>query len=263
MSIKVLVAYHKKYFLPQDPMYLPVHVGKKGKAEDLGLVGDDTGENISEKNPGFCELTALYWGWKNLSSDYLGLAHYRRHFAKNKGLFPKKPSKRWDLILRQDEAVELLSEFDIILPCKRKYYIETLYSHYKNSHKVKDLDITLGIIERDYPEYKQACSTVMNRRWAYMFNMFIMKKEYYDEYCNWLFDILFKLEDELDLSTYSPFEARVFGRISELLLNVWIYKNSYKYIEIPVLFMEKQNYIHKYSMFVLRKMGIVKVNHRY
>lgn len=263
MNIKVIVAHHKRYYLPEEPMYLSLHVGKINKKEELGLIGDDTGENISEKNPMFCELTALYWGWKNLDVDYVGLAHYRRHFAMKRYFFPKDSSKKWSLLLNQKDAEKLLSEYDIILPYKRKYYIETLYSHYKNSHKIEDLNKTIKIIERDYPEYKQACAIVMNRRWAHMFNMFIMKKELCDAYCKWLFDILFKLEKEVDLSSYSSFEARVFGRISELLLNVWIYKQNHKYTEVPVLFMEKQNYIHKYGMFILRKLRIAKVNERY
>ena len=72
--------------MPQDDMYLPVHVGASGK-NDLGYTKDNTGENISELNPSFCELTGLYWAWKNLDADYIGLAHYRRHFSmvKKKG----------------------------------------------------------------------------------------------------------------------------------------------------------------------------------
>ena len=79
MDIKIIVATHKKYWMPSDDIYLPVHVGKKGKT-DLGYQGDDTGDNISDKNTNYCELTGLYWAWKNLKADYKGLAHYRRHF---------------------------------------------------------------------------------------------------------------------------------------------------------------------------------------
>lgn len=79
-DIKIIVAAHKKYHMPEDSCYLPLHVGKKGK-DDLGYLGDDTGDNISEKNPYYCELTGLYWAWKNLKADYIGLVHYRRHLA--------------------------------------------------------------------------------------------------------------------------------------------------------------------------------------
>ena len=85
-DIKIIVATHKKYEMPQNKIYLPVQVGAEGK-EDLGYVKDNTGENISIKNPYFCELTGLYWAWKNLKHSYIGLAHYRRHFstARKKG----------------------------------------------------------------------------------------------------------------------------------------------------------------------------------
>ena len=83
MEIKILVATHKNYKMPDDNIYIPIHVGKKGK-ECIGYVGDDTGENISERNPYFCELTAMYWGVKNLQCDYIGLVHYRRHFKAKK-----------------------------------------------------------------------------------------------------------------------------------------------------------------------------------
>ena len=80
MNIKILVAAHKTYWMPEDPVYFPLHVGAEGKA-DLGYVKDNSGDNISVKNPNFCELTGLYWAWKNLEADYVGLVHYRRYFT--------------------------------------------------------------------------------------------------------------------------------------------------------------------------------------
>ena len=75
MDIKILVATHKKYWMPEDDVYLPIHVGRAGKA-DLGYVGDNTGDNISSKNTNYCELTGLYWAWKNLKCDYIGSVSY-------------------------------------------------------------------------------------------------------------------------------------------------------------------------------------------
>ena len=83
MNIRIIVAAHKPYQMPKDDIYLPLHVGHAGKP-DIGFQGDDTGENISTKNANYCELTGLYWAWKNLDADYIGLAHYRRYFAGNK-----------------------------------------------------------------------------------------------------------------------------------------------------------------------------------
>ena len=80
MDIKVIVAAHKPYRMPQDSMYLPLHVGRALTDQDLGWQGDNTGDNISLKNPYYCELTGLYWAWKNLKADAIGLVHYRRFF---------------------------------------------------------------------------------------------------------------------------------------------------------------------------------------
>ena len=82
MDIKILVASHKKAEMPEDSMYLPVHVGRALYPDrEFGYQSDAEGDNISIKNPYYCELTALYWAWKNLKADYVGLAHYRRHFS--------------------------------------------------------------------------------------------------------------------------------------------------------------------------------------
>ena len=95
MDIKILVATHKKYWMPEDDVYLPIHVGREGKA-DLGYVGDNTGDNISEKNANYCELTGLYWAWKNLKCDYIGLCHYRRYFAHTTSSSDTEKKKLYD-----------------------------------------------------------------------------------------------------------------------------------------------------------------------
>ena len=93
-SIKILVATTKKYRMPKDPIYVPVQVGAAlSNAPDLPYMKDNTGDNISEKNPRYCELTGLYWAWKNLDADYLGLVHYRRYFASDKKSWRVIPSK--------------------------------------------------------------------------------------------------------------------------------------------------------------------------
>ena len=80
LDIKIIVAVHKEYWMPLDSVYLPLFVGAIGK-NDIHYQRDDEGENISYKNPFYCELTGLYWAWKNMEDDYIGLVHYRRYFA--------------------------------------------------------------------------------------------------------------------------------------------------------------------------------------
>lgn len=249
MNLKILVATHKQYWMPDDDIYLPVHVGKKNKV-DLGYIGDDTGENISLKNPNYCELTAIYWAWKNLKADYIGLVHYRRYFTKHN--YRNIEQKKQD-ILQKEDFEKILQSTDIIVSDKRKYYIETIRSHYNHSHYKKDLDETEQIIKQLFPEYHGFFIKVMERRWAHMFNMFVMCRDYFDEYCQWLFTILFELENRIDISTYNTMEARVFGFISELLLDVWLETRRLKYKEVNVSFMEKQNWLKKGGLFLKRK----------
>ncbi|WP_278402404.1 MULTISPECIES: DUF4422 domain-containing protein [Megamonas] len=249
MNIKFLVATHKKYWMPKDEIYLPIQVGKEGK-QDLGYIGDNTGDNISTKNSNYCELTAIYWAWKNLEADYIGLVHYRRYFTKHN--FRNCEKKKQDILTKNDFE-NILKDVDIIVPDKRKYYIETNRSHYNHAHYKKDLNETENIIKEIYPEYSIAFNKVMNRTWAHMFNMFIMRKDYFDEYCEWLFTILFELEKRIDISNYTVMEARVFGFISELLLDVWLETKQIKYREVNVSFIEKQNWLKKGYLFLKRK----------
>lgn len=250
-DIKIIVATHKKYQMPEDELYLPLHVGCEDK-ENIGYVGDNTGDNISLKNSSFCELTGLYWAWKNLSADYIGLSHYRRHFTCCKNI-PKKEEDKFKILLNKKQADELFENADIVLPKKRKYYIENLYDHYKHTMYIEPLDETRKIIEEQCPEYLIEFDKLHKRTSAHMFNMFIMKKEKLNEYCTWLFDILFELEKLVDVSKYDSFHARFFGRISELLLDVWINTNKLSYKEIKVIDIENVNWIKKGKAFLSAK----------
>lgn len=248
-DIKIIVATHKPYWMPSDLVYVPIQVGAEGKEKIDGLIPDNTGENISAKNSNYCELTGLYWAWKNLKCEYLGLAHYRRHFTVLQGT-----SDRRDVI-SLDQARSLFLDVDAILPKKRNYWIETNYQQYVHAHHKEDLDLTREILTEKYPEYIPAYDTSMKRTNGHRFNMFIMKKELCDRYCSWLFDILFELEKRLDISDYSTNDQRVFGFVSERLLDVWLETNQIKYRDIPYIFLEKENWMTKGINFILRKMN--------
>lgn len=249
-NIKIIVATHKPYQMPKDKVYLPVHVGAAGK-ESIGYQRDDDGENISEKNPFFCELTGLYWAVKNLDADYIGLVHYRRYFSNVKHL--KNEEEKFEHVLNGKEINQLLDEADIVLPKKRNYYIENLYNHYKHTMFVEPLDITGKIIAEKYPKYLPEFEKLHTRRSAHMFNMCVMKREILENYCSWLFDILFELEKRVDVSQYSDFHKRFYGRVSELLLDVYINTRRLKYVETPVIDMQRINWLKKGGSFLRAK----------
>lgn len=252
MNEKIIVAAHKKYQMPKDSIYIPVQVGAEGKDKICGYQPDNEGKNISLKNPYFCELTGLYWAWKNLNADYIGLSHYRRHFSNSK-IMPKDEKEKFKIVLNEKEVEKILEDTDVILPKKRNYFIENLYSHYEHTMHIEPLDETRKIIEEKYPEYLKEFDKLHKRRSAHMFNMFIMRKEILNDYCNWLFDILFELEKRIDVKQYDSFHARFFGRVSELLLDVWINKNNISYKEVKVIDMENVNWIKKGSAFLRAK----------
>lgn len=240
-SLRVVVAAHKPYQMPDDSAYLPLQVGAAGKVS-YGFARDDEGENISKKNAHWCELTGLFWAWKNIDADAVGLVHYRRHFKGARG------------IAAGDEIRRLLSDHDIILPRKRNYFIESTYSQYAHAHHAEDLDAVRVIIEEKYPECIPAFDRVMRSTKGHRFNMFIMKKPLLDAYCEWLFDILFELERRLDISSYSAYDARVFGFVSERLLDVWLERNkAFTFAELPVLHLESQHWPLKIARFLMRK----------
>lgn len=247
-NIKIIVAAHKKYEMPNDDMYFPIHVGAEGK-DSIGYVGDNSGDNISSKNPYYCELTGVYWSWRNLDCDYIGLVHYRRHF-KN-----KRCGKGFKNVLNNEKLNTLIDKNpdSIFLPKPRHYYIETNESQYLHAHHSEGLDNTIKVIKDDYPEYVDSWNTVMKRRSGHRFNMFIMKKDTFEAYCTWLFDVLFKVEKITDISTWNKSEQRIYGYLAERLMDVWILKNKLSVKNLPYMFMEKQNWVKKGLCFVKRK----------
>ena len=259
-SVKIIIATHKKYEMPKDDMYLPLHVGAEGKVDennrplDLGYQKDNTGENISELNASYCELTGLYWAWKNLDEDFIGLSHYRRHFC------IKKSKRDFENVLSYKEIEPYLDSIRVFVPQKRKYYIESLYSHYAHTHYAEHLDVVREIIQKDYPSYLKSFDKIVKQTSGYMFNMMIMQRDLLDDYCTWLFDILFKAGQKINVGNENAFQGRFYGRISEIIFNVWLDEqiqsgklkiNEIK--EIPCIHMEKINWLKKGTAFLNAK----------
>ena len=248
MDIKVIVAAHKPYRMPQDSMYLPLQVGRALADQDLGWQGDNTGDNISLKNPYYCELTGLYWAWKNLKADAIGLVHYRRFLrGGGKTNLTCCPNRKWDNILTYTEAENILSRYPILLPKKRHYYIETIESQYAHAHNKEHLRNVHEIIKEYHSEYLRSFDKHMNERSGHMFNMFIMRYDYFCQYCSWLFNILFLLEGKLGKL------ARIYGFIGERLLDVWLIKQKLLYTERKIVYIENQHLLKKYINFCIRK----------
>ena len=252
-KIRIIVAAHKSYELPTEEIYLPLQVGAAGKApientaDGTVLQRDDTGEQISAKNPMYCELTGLYWAWKNLDCDYCGLVHYRRHF-----LHPHRrgTGKKLANLLDETALTHLLSRAEVVVPKKRRYYIETLASHYAHTHEPDHLVQLRETIRVLCPEYEAVFAKVLKRRSAHMFNMFIMRKDILDAYCAWLFPILDNVCMRIDDEAYDAFSKRYPGRLSELLLDVWLTANGIAYVECPTGMVGRVHWGRKIASFL-------------
>lgn len=245
-NIKMLVAFHKPDKVYRDDIYTPIHVGRavsKFKNEMTDMIGDDTGNNISEKNPMYCELTALYWAWKNLIDvDYIGLSHYRRYFDFHHQVpqyLPHffMPCDKFDEFHfnLSTNVINELKKGKVILP-KKQVQRESLITQYCLNHISDDMR-TLKKVIHQYPDskYAKAFDKIMFGNKYSPYNMFIMPKIIFDNYCQWLFQILFEVEAKTDTSHYNPIQKRIYGYMSERLLNVYISANKLEEVNLPVV----------------------------
>lgn len=253
MESKIYVVTHKKYELTpciKNKGYELITVG--GRKINDG-VNDAQGETIYNKNPNYCELTAVYWIWKNTHTDIKGFCHYRRFFTDNTIRYDEKK------VLSIEKIAEILKkdEKSVIVP-EKKYYNISAKDLYLRCGFQKDLDITRDVIKAKYPDYLIAYDKLMKSNYGYITNMMIAKKDVFDNYCKWLFDILFEVEQKTDLSGYSKEEARIYGYISERLLGVWLEKNNIKTIEYQSINTEKDSGIAYYLYRASVKLGLYK-----
>ncbi len=167
---------------------------------------DDIGDNISFRNKQFCELTALYWIWKNAKEDIVGLVHYRRHF-----MLPE----RWIEIMEDNDI-------DVILPVPL-YVHPNIDTNYRNRHVEANWDNMLSYIKDD------KASEFFKKTGLYSpCNMLIAKKEVFDKLCEWLFPILFYVADKGGILE-DPYQNRYPGFISERLITYFFENNRDKY----------------------------------
>lgn len=254
-NITLYTVTHKKAPLIKNNIFTPIQVGRFHNQPIDDYIGDDTLENISHKNPNFCELTALYWIWKNdKTSDIMGLCHYRRYFDFNAKYFQKHIteihsddtskglSKTCDEKMVGQKINYLLNNYDIIVPKKKlckinRITLASLAMDYKFTHIIEDYDIMIKVLNRlfgnsfDYDYYFRRHYHIIH------YNMLIARRDVFNAYCEWLFKIMDELEKEISISEY-PYQARVFGFLSERLFTLYIHQNKLKVKYLPVLFMK-------------------------
>lgn len=255
--MKVYVITHKIFNskeLRNNDSYPILLVGAKNGNKGLQYyLNDNTKENISGKNKNFCELTGQYWIWKNSQEDIVGLVHYRRYFSLS------KKSKSLNSILPAHTIRNILSSNDIILPKRNPFIFEgkTAAQFFGDVHDPLVWTLTRDIIKESYPSYIQDFDWFSSQKSGYVYNMVITKKELFDQYSKWLFDILFKLEKQIDISNYDAYNQRMFGFVSERLINVWVHHMKLKVYECPVMETENKKMTQRVRLW-LKKIYLTK-----
>ena len=252
-DITIGVATHKAYQMPSDPMYLPLHVGAALHLDVCrDMQGDDEGDQISDKNPYYCELTGLYWLWKNCGSKYKGIVHYRRHLG-SPDAKRRRSDDPFERLVTADELRPMLEKSGIVLAKRRNYYIETVYDHYSHTFEGCQFDLCREVLADTKPEYVEAWDHLMQSKGAHIFNMFVMREDLFDQYCQYMFEVLTELERRHDPAQYDAFGARYLGRVSERLLDPWLEVNGYSYEELPVVSPEPVDWVSKGKGFLAAK----------
>ena len=227
---RIFVMTHKPFEIPSDPVYVPVHVGRKSwcqlhQGEDsklLSYTGDDSGDNISNQNCYFSELTGMYWVWKNVVCDYVGICHYRRYLLNRQGF-----------MFTSGEIEHLLRKYHVITTKT----LDLNYSYYEGfgaNHKITYLDTVAAVIGELYPDYFPVYDRLVHEKHTYFGNMLITGKKTYDAYMEWLFSVLFEVQRRIKVEEEDSYHRRIFGFISEFLQYVWMKKNRLKVCECMV-----------------------------
>jgi hypothetical protein len=254
----MLVATHKAAALPADPFYLPVHVGHAVDPVDLGYQPDDVGDNISALNKSYCELTAVYWAWRNLDADIVGLSHYRRYF---RGTAEGPHGAR---IMSAANAEGLLAANDIVVGRRRHYVVETIESHYRNAHHGEDLDVLRDVVGELAPDFVAGYDRVFAGRSLSLYNMFLTRRETFDRYASWLFAILEETGQRVDVHPdRTAYQRRTMGYLGERLLNVWLAgQPDLRVAREPIVNVEREPKVTKGIKMLARKAGVIDATAR-
>ena len=240
-DVRIFVSTHKRVDTFSGRVFQPVEVGCALRSSHFGWAfHDDDGVNISSLNAMYCELTTQYWAWKNTDSDYVGFCHYRRYFDFSPSRHEENQfgevldryidsSSQMEYCLDDDSVRDYVKQYDVITTERKdiRPYCgpsATIRKQYDLADKlfVEDLDKVVSILGKQHPEYLQDAQTFLKGHTARFCNMFIMKRDIFNAYCEWLFPILEEFVNTTDMSKYSKEGLRTPGHLAERLLNIYL-----------------------------------------
>lgn len=220
--LKVFVVAHKTAQIPKKEMFVPIHVGRALNEPLEGMIGDDTGDNISIKNLQYCEMTAHYWIWKNVKdAEYVGVCHYRRFFGVD---------------ITEENIYEVMGDADIMM-VEPSWHIDSVYAYFAKYMGAENMTILWSVMKKLCPEFAETLEDVCDGVKFYPFNMLVCKKNLFDEYCGWMFPILEECEKHVKLSPYTN-GRRALAYMAELLTGVYFIHRGFKIVEVPYIKVE-------------------------
>ena len=310
-NIKILVAYHKPSYLLKNDIFIPIHAGRAvasvaskdgyNNNDDIqwlqkNMIGDDTGDNISQKNREYCECTVLYWAWKNYDKlgnpDYIGFMQYRRHFILNEDVFKEKKLDEYELAYATrkidypgNDYLHFLgidrgglcrflkncggiftnpSDLSLVgMKSQREDYMQNI-----PGTNVADFDMMLDIVTKMYPNMSRYIRARAAQPLKSCFQMWVLPKKIFFKYMNFLFSVLFECEKHINISLYNIYGKRTIGYLAELLYDYFMnfYKCKYMFknvnvcminIIIPEDDINKYNLIESYFLYLYNKFKYV------
>lgn len=223
--LRIYVVAHKPCDIVSDGVLYPIHVGRRVSKyidEMAWMQGDDTGDNISQKNSQYCEMTAHYWIWKNVhDTEYVGICHYRRFFG---------------LDITEDNIKDVLADYDVIL-IEPSYFVDSVYSYFAKYIGAENMTILSMVMKKLCPEYFKTLEEICDGIKFYPFNMLLCRKTLFDEYCEWMFNVLEECEKFIMPSPYTN-AGRALAYMAEMLTGVFFIHHNYRIKTTPYYLVE-------------------------
>ena len=252
-NTKIFISYKTQKKIYSSSIITPIQTGRAiSKSIFNEMIGDDTNENISFLNDSFCELTAIYWAWKNYiyigNPENIGFMQYRRCFIFNNKYTGGKDSGRVEFekldkntlnkISLNDINIELfLKKYESIIP-QKAFIDETIEEQYCKNHYKKDFDILKKVVLEMHPELESKFLSFCSGHSINWYMMFIFKKEIFFKYCEWIFPIIFELHKKISTIGYSDYQKRAIAFMAERLTGFFLQEYIDKSLckELPIAF---------------------------
>lgn len=244
-TVKIVVSCHKEFPIPNSDIYVPVHVGAAtAKAPLAGMQPDNEGENISERNFTFCELTAQYWAWKNLEADYVGQCHYRRYFCFANTDYGHNDHSQVEVETLSDASMRDLGLNDGTHIAEEVAQADITTAHWWDVRGVRtprgasrtvaehmtsyglyseeDLRLLRQIVAERQPDYLEDLDSYLQGDQYLGYNCFVMRRAAFDQLCAFEFDVLLEFDRQKDYCGLTRNQRRICGYLGEVLYSVFI-----------------------------------------